>query len=212
MTFFVSDIVTAVQRQFGDEASVQINETDIMRWINDAVLEICTQNDLKQATGTMNSVVGTTTYNFPSDLLSVRTIYYDSARLLAYSKADYDNYINEVDPTETATGTPRIYTRWGSQFILYPKPDAVKQIKLLYQQQPFKVASVNDDVPIPDIYRPRVQEYCLQQAYQTDEDWEAAGQMSGQFADGLMRLKEKEEVATTEYYTAITVLPDDSGY
>lgn len=212
MTFFVSEVVTAVQRQFGDEASVQINEDDVMRWINDAVIEICMQNDLKQATGTMNTVIGTNSYAFPSDLLQVRTIYYDGSRLKFIKRTEYDEYVNEQDPNEELTGTPTLFTRWGSDFILYPKPDAVKQLKLLYLQQPFEVAGVNDDIPVPDIYRARVVEYCLQKAYETDEDWEAAGQMSGQFADGLTRLKEHETVGNVEYYPSITVLPDDSGY
>jgi hypothetical protein len=130
VTFFASDIITRVQRQFGDEASVQIEEADIIRWINDAVLEICTQNDLTQATGTMNSVIGTTSYAFPSDLLQVRTIYYDNSRLRFFKKTEFDEYINEQDPNEEQTGTPWLFTRWGTNFQLYPKPDAVKQIKL----------------------------------------------------------------------------------
>ena len=212
MTFYASEIITRVQRQFGDEASVQINEEDIIRWINDAIIEICMQNDLKQATGTMNSVIGTNTYSFPEDLLSVRTIYYDNVKLKFLEKAEWDEYINTEDPLEEQTGTPTFFTRWANSFILYPKPDSVKVIKLLFLQVPFTVVIESDDVPLPDMYLPRVTEYCLQQAYQTDEDWEAAGQMSGQFNDGLTRLKEHETVATTEYYPTITVLPDDSGY
>lgn len=208
----VSDVVTRVQRQFGDEASVQLSEADIIRYINDACREISFQNDLTQATATMNSVIGTSSYNFPSDLMSIRTIYYDSLKLDAYAKTDYDNYVNEVDPLETVSGTPVLFTRWANTFILYPKPDSVKQLKLLYLQAPVAVDDTSDTIPLPDLYFSRVVEYCLQQAYQTDEDWEAAGQMSGQFADGLAKLKEHEQVATTEYYTAITVLPDDSGY
>lgn len=208
----VSDVVTRVQRQFGDEASVQIDSGDIIRYINDACREIAFQNDLTQATGTMNSVIGTTSYNFPSDLMVVRTIYFDNLRLDYYPKADYDNYINEVDPQETVAGTPTLFTRWANSFILYPKPDAVKVIKLLYLQVPTQVTVVGDTLPIADLYFSRIVEYCLQQAYQTDEDWEAATQMSGQFSDGLMRLKEHETVTSIEYFPSITVLPDDSGY
>lgn len=208
----VSDVITRVQRQFGDEASVQINESDIIRYVNDACREIAFQNDLTQAVGTMNSVVGTNSYNFPSDLMSVRTVYYDNMKLEAYSKAEYDAYVNENDPNENATGTPFLFTRWADSFVLYPKPDAVKVIKLLYLQAPVAVSASVDLIPLPDLYFNRIVEYCLQQAYQTDEDWEAANQMSGQFDDGMMRLKEHEQVATTEYYTSITCLPDDSGY
>ena len=36
----VSDIATDVKRTFGDEAGVQVNDTDIARWINSAQIEI----------------------------------------------------------------------------------------------------------------------------------------------------------------------------
>lgn len=208
----VSDVISRVQRQFGDEASVQINEADIIGYINDACREIVVQNDMLQAVGTMNSVIGTNSYNFPSDLIQVRTVYYDNQKLDFYKRTDYDEWINENDPQETQSGIPSLFTRWGSSFLLYPKPDSVKQIKLLYLQRPVVVDDATDDIPLPDEYFSRVVEYCLQQAYQTDEDWEAATQMSGQFSDGLTRLKEHEMINTTEYFPTITVLPDDAGY
>lgn len=208
----VSDVITRVQRQFGDEASVQIDESDIIRYINDACREIVLQNDMLQATGTMDSVAGTNSYNFPSDMISVRSIYYDNKKLKAFKRTEYDEYINETDPDEDQTGIPWLFTRWGSQFLLYPRPDSVQQIKLLYQQRPATVTAEGDTVPVPDEYFSRVVEYCLQQAYQTDEDWEAANQMNSQFSDGLARLKEHETIATTEFYPSITVLADDSGY
>ena len=208
----VSDVVKRVQRQFGDEASVQIDEADIIRYINDAAREITLQNDLTQATATMNTVIGTTIYAFPTDLISVRTLYFDNKRLTYYKRTEYDEYINSTDPDEVQTGDPWLFTRWGTNFQVYPKPDTVQQIKMLYLQRPAVVTVVGDTLPVPDEYFSRVVEYCLQQAYQTDEDWEAAQQMSGQFNDGLIRLKEQETEPVTEYYSAITVLPDDSGY
>lgn len=208
----VSDVVIRVQHQFGDEASVQIGQADIIRYINDACREIVVQNDLTPATGTMNSIVGTTIYAFPFDMISIRTIYYDNKKLRAFKKTEYDEYINESDPDEDQSGTPWLFTRWGTNFQLYPKPDSIQAIKLLYLQRPVTVDDANDDIPLPDEYFSRVIEYCLKQAYQTDEDWEAAGQMDGQFQDGLMRLKEHETIATTEYYPSITTLPEDSGY
>lgn len=208
----VSDVIIRVQHQFGDEASVQIDQSDIIRYINDACREIVVQNDLTPATGTINSVVGQTIYPFPSDLISVRTIYYDNLKMKFYKRTEYDEYVNENDPNETQSGTPFLFTRWGTNFQIYPKPDSVKAIKLLYLQRPVVVDDENDDIPLSDEYFSRVVEYCLKQAYQTDEDWEAATQMDGQFQDGLMRLKEHETIATTEYFPSITVLPEDSGY
>lgn len=205
----VSDVVKRVQRQFGDEASVQIDDTDIMRYINDVVKEIAVQNDLMQATGTMPSVIGQTIYPFPSDYLSMRSLYYNNMKVKPLKRTEYDEYIISSDPDETQTGTPFIYTRWGTNFFLYPKPDSVKTIKLFYQQRPVEVTALTDTIPLPTEYHLRVVEYCLQQAYQTDEDWDAATQMSAQFSDGMTRLKEQESFSDKEFYPVITVLQDD---
>lgn len=208
----VSDVVTRVQRQFGDEASVQIDTTDIIRWINDGAKEIAVQNDLTQATATQNTVALQNIYTAPNDMLAIRSIYYDSRKLDYLSRADYDTYINEVDPTENLSGIPSIYTRNVYDILLYPKPDSIKSLKIWYFQRPAEVALPADSLPFPTEYHLRIVEYCLQQAYQTDEDWDAAGQMKGQFDDGMVKLKQLTVASDTEFYPVITVLPDDSGW
>lgn len=207
----VSDVVTRVLRQFGDEAGVQVEEADIIRWINDAVDHISVANDLMQATGTLSSVAGTNTYNFPSDMLAMSSMYYNSVRLKYLKKQEYDEYINASDPTEIQSGTPLIYTRWGTQFTLYPRPDTavVNGIKLLYIQRQPDVDDASDTLPLPEEYHPEIVKYCLQQAYQTDEDWDAAGQMADQFQDGVDRLKEVETLTDRQTYPVLTVLQDD---
>lgn len=208
----VSDITTRVLRQFGDEANVQIDNSDILRWINDAVRDFSVQNDLTQATGTLNSVIGTNMYTFPADLIYMRSIYYDGLKLQFYKRTDYDEYVNKIDPTEVQTGTPVLYTRWGTQFQLYPTPDAVKVIKMRYLQRPAEVTAQGDTVPLPPEYHNRIVEYCLQQAYQTDEDFDASAQMASQLSDGLTLLKEHETFEDKEFYPSISTLVDDSGY
>lgn len=209
----VSEVVTRVQRQFGDEASVQVEESDIIRWINDGLREIATQNDIGQTTSLLAGSIGVSNYSVPDNMMSMRTLYWNKARMEFMAKSEYDQYINATDPTETATGDPLIWTKWAGQFIVYPKPDSVKDFRLEYLSKPGEVFAGGDNLPIPSEYYNRVVEYCLQQAYQTDEDWDAASQMGSQFADGLTRLQNKgEEADSVEYYPTITVLPDDSGY
>jgi hypothetical protein len=209
----VSDVVTRVLHQFGDEASVQISEADIIRYINDGIREIVTRNDIGQNTGTINSVVDEDEYTVPVDLMSMRTLYYDNTRLKFLSKAEFDEYIIAQDPNQIQRGTPAFWTKWGNQFILYPKPDTIKVIKLQYLRKPTEVTTSADSLPVASEYYNRVVEYCLQQAYQTDEDWDAATQMNAQFSDGLTRLTQQETFAdSNQYYPVVTVLPEDSGY
>lgn len=208
----VSDVVTRVQRQFGDEASVQINSDDVIRYINDAAKEIAVQNDLGAAVATQASVVSQNLYSGPADALAIRSIYYDNLKLDFYNRQEYDAYVNANDPNELSVGTPILYTRHVNDLLLYPKPESVKNIKIWYFQRPVEVALTTDTLPFAAEYHLRIVEYCLQQAYQTDEDWDAADRMAGQFTDGMTRLKQLENADDEEFYPVITVLPEDSGY
>jgi hypothetical protein len=208
----VSDVITRVQRQFGDEASVQIEEADIIRWINDCAKEIAVQSELTQATANQNTVVNTNIYTAPADMLAVRSVYYDGKKLTFLERTEYDAYVNQQDPQEILTGTPYMYTRNVLDLLVYPRPDSVKVLKIWYFQRPTEVVNETDPLPFPVEYHLRIVEYCLQQAYQTDEDWDAAGQMKGQFDDGLVKLKQLENDVVVEFYQTITVLPEDSGF
>lgn len=207
----VSEVVTRVLRQFGDEANVQIDQNDIMRWINDIAKEIAVQNDLGQITASQNSVVGLELYAAPADTLAIRSVYFDQRKLTFYPRTEYDAYVNAVDPKEDASGTPILYTRHVNDLILYPVPDVVKSIKIWYFQRPTEVTVTTDQLPFAVEYHTRIVEYCLQQAYQTDEDWDAAERMKGQFEDGMVKLARLENSSDEEFYPTITVLPDDGG-
>lgn len=208
----VSDVVTRVLRQFGDEASVQINEDDIIRWINDVAKEIAVQNDLGEAVATQNSVAGQSLYTTPADMLAIRSVYYNKLKLDFYERTEYDAYVNANDPQEILSGTPVLYSRYVNDLTFYPKPDSVQEIRIWYFQRPTEVTTTSDQLPFAEEYHNRIVEYCLQQAYQTDEDWDAAERMKGQFDDGMVRLKQLESSGEEEYYGVITVLPEDSGY
>lgn len=208
----VSDIVTRVQRQFGDEAAVQVTDADVIRWINDAQKEIAVQNDLMQATGTAPSVINQNEYDFPADMLGLNKLFYNNYKLRFLAREEYDAYVNPQDPNEVNTGDPLVYTRWGAKYLVYPRPSAVGTFKLLYTQRPAEVDDINDTLAIPVEYHPRIVEFCLRQAYEMDEDWDAAAVKSTQFDAGLSILKENEYSQDKEFYPTITVLPEDMSW
>lgn len=206
----VDDIVLRVQRQFGDESSVQIDESDIIRWINDAQNDIAVQNELMQATGTLASIADQNEYQFPLDMLAMRSLYYNGLRLKYLPRQEWDEYINKADPTEIQSGTPEFYSRWGGWFIVYPKPNAAvaSSFKLLYHKRPNNVIT-GGVLSLPLEYHTRIVEYCLQKAYETDEDWDAAAAKATQFDAGLSILKENAQNPDKQYYPTVTTLPDD---
>lgn len=205
----VSDVLLRVQRQFGDEASVQVSDEDVMRWINDAQKEICVQNDLMQTTGTAVSIIGTNEYTFPTDMLGLNKLFYNNKKLKYLSREEYDEFVNPQDPNEVATGDPIVYTRWGLKYLVYPRPSAVGTFKLFYTMRPPDVIAVGNGLSLPLEYHMRVVEYCLRQAYEMDEDWDAAAAKATQFDSGLSILKESANSLDREFYPTITVLSDD---
>lgn len=207
----VSDIITRVTRQFGDESSVQIDQADIIRWINDGQKEIAVQNDLLQAVGTLSSSLGDATYTFPADMLSMRSMYYKNVKLSYMSRQEFDEYITSTDPDLTQSGDPVLYTRWANEFTLYPVPQSaeVDGIKLYYTRRPVDVTALSDSIDLPLEYHTRLVEYCLQQAYEVDEDWNAAGIKQEQFSTGLDILKQQETHTDREFYSVITIREED---
>lgn len=207
----VSDVTTRVLRQFGDEASAQINGDDIIRWINDGVKTIAVTNNLSQATGLISSVVGDNSYPFPADMIAVQAIYYNGLRMKFMKTQEYNEYINISDPTEILLGLPWMWTKWSTEFKIYPKPDTAiaNGIKLEYIQRPADVALPTDVLPLPLDYHTEVVKYCLQQAYRTDEDWDAANVMQDDWTSTVNTLSELETNKAIETYPTLTVLTDD---
>jgi hypothetical protein len=72
----LSEIIKRVQRQFGDDVQAQITKEDIVRWVNDACLEITTNNYTNQGIlkGHTPVVVGQAEYKLPPDLLLLRSV------------------------------------------------------------------------------------------------------------------------------------------
>ena len=62
----VGDVYNVVKRIFGDESGVQLTNDDIVRWINEAQVDISKQNQVLQTTATVAVTANTATYALTS--------------------------------------------------------------------------------------------------------------------------------------------------
>lgn len=203
----VSEIVTRVQRQFGDEASIQITEADVIRWINDAQRDIALNNGLLQTRATANIVAGDATYTLPPDILTIHSVRFNGLRLRAVSIQEAETQIDNL----AESGTPVMFWLWSVKNLqVYPVPTApiTDGLHIIYSRQPVAVTLAADTPELPTQYHNRIVEYCLQQAYELDENWQAASQKQQQFTDGVTRLKADEEWGARDFYPSITSLPE----
>lgn len=213
----VAEIQTYIKRQFGDESGVQVTDTDIIRWINSAQKQIVLQNEsLLDKTATTTTVVGQQTYDLPVDLLKLTSISYRIStttpyyRLKGYSLAVFNERIDGWDGT-TETGNPNCYTISENKIILFPIPSAavISGLKIYYCRKPVAVVLTTDTPELPELYHDTIIKFCLQQAYEVDEDWDAVGNKAQEFDVELKLLRGKDDWKVQEHYPVITVLSDD---
>lgn len=208
----VQDVIDRIQRQFGDESGVQVTNDDIIRWINDAQRDIGQAQEILETIATTTSVVDQASYIIPSDIISLKRVTYAGKNIKNVSLQEFDQYItdNQDTPTINDTGTPEIFYSYGEEISFYPVPNvAGDDIKLYYSQFPAEVASAVDDLTLPIKYHNRIVEYCLQQAYELDENFEAASYKESQFSNSMSQMKEDVSWKHHEYYPNITVMPED---
>jgi hypothetical protein len=206
----LSEIITRVQRQFGDDVQAQITKDDIVRWVNDACLEIVTNNDTAEAfVGTTPVVAGTRVYNLPADLIRLRSVRVNGFKLRGES---YEQ-LCDVDPNiETTTGSPVAYWVYGGKINLYPIPnEELGNLNVLYVKTPATLTITALDA-IPDVpiqYHPRIVEYCLGQAAELDDNIGFSQSKMAQFNQSLIGLRQNaEQPESNGPYPSITYVGD----
>lgn len=215
----LEEVKTRVRRQFGDEASVQITDEDITRWVNDAQRDVVMKNEtLLQKIALTSSVAEQQSYSFPSDLLILRSIQYKRTtgdlsyyKLKGMSYAEFDEYIDGWDGKAYGPSYPIVYTTYANEFKLYPIPvsSETENIKLTYSRQPTDVVNDTDVLDLPLAYHNAIVEYCLSKAYELDEDWSAANNLATQYDTSVRLNRERENWGNHEFYPRVTTLLDD---
>lgn len=214
----VSDIITRVRRSFGDEAAVQIQDADIIRWINDAQIELVQRNDeALQKTAFVNLVANQATYTMPTDLLILRSLRYKYADMLSYSFIKYKNMqefdavMDGWDGSLYGPGNPMFFTRYEGNVILFPTPDRSQTngLKVLYNRAPVDVVNSASSLDLPLLYHNTIVKYCMWQATLLDEDNEVAVMHQNNFEANSAQLSNREIKDVNSTYPTITVLEMD---
>lgn len=206
----VNDVLTYVKRQFGDEAAIQITDADIIRWVNGGQEEIIRRTEAIKGSANADLVAGQLTYTFPTDILRLQAVLINNRPVKQVSAQEYEEYVLEHDPDNTASGQPLIWYEWANEFHFYPKPEysAVGGIKIRYIKAPEPVVAANDTLTIPDAFYNRLIEYVLQQAYELDENFQASQLKESQFSTNLDANRDRD-VTSDDTYPTISVREED---
>lgn len=184
-----SDVISSVKRQFGDESNTQINDADVIRWINDGQREICDRNTtINQKTAKTDIVGNQDTYPLSSDpnltnISRVTSVRFNNQLLRPISVQEAENFAIG----DNNTGDPTAWYEEEGNLVLYPKPvnSYPAGLSFRFTALPVKVVSNNDALTIPDSYYTSLIQYCLSQAYELDENAQMAQMKETQFEKTL---------------------------
>lgn len=185
----VSDIISRVRNIAGDTAVLQFTDDSLIDWINDAMREIASDNQLLQISASQNTVVNQSEYSLPVDILKFHSVLYDGEdlRFIDLEQAKTEGYLT------TSSGTPNVAWVWAGKLNLFPAPDAIKALKLIYTRNPAEVNLATDTPEIPSSYHSRLVDYCLAQVAQQDDDMNRYTIKMQEFRTGVQNLKDQPE-------------------
>lgn len=196
----LSDVMTYVKRQFGDESGVQLTDADIIRWTNQAQMEIVNKNPMIQAVATQPAVANQQTYSIPPDMIQIESVMYDGNILEPQSFEGIRSYLGADN---SVSGVPMYWYTWANQIYLWPIPTDTKTVSVNYSKIPVSVAVSSDFLGVPDRYYDRVCEYVMSKAYEMDEDWPANQSTRKQFEDKLMEANNAEKNMIGKFYVVV---------
>lgn len=208
-TFTADYVVTAVKRQFGDEAGVQINNADIFRWINAGCIEIVNKVQALQTTQVISGAAGTASYALPADVLNLDGVKYGD---WAVTHTNTEEAAQTLGPSASNKGQPMFYWVYGNDISFYPVPEKAENITVRYRRYPARVSGLNDLLDLPDRYADRVIEYCMGEAYKLDEDWAAYSTIRQQFEDKLSEVKGAESTVSGSFQVITELDYEDEWY
>lgn len=205
-SIYASQLIEYTKRQFGDEAGIQINDSDIIRWANMGAIEICAKNSVIQAVASTSGVVGQLAYelDFASDIIRIEDVFYGSRKLDPVDKSTFrENIQNAVGDS----GEPIYWYTWANSIKLWPVPNKADTLTIDYIKRPNVIVSGADKLPLPDLYYEQLCFFVMSKAFELDEDLEKSTSQRSLFENKLM---EKNDLEKT-MQGAFPVVQEDVG-
>jgi len=188
------ELSRAVQRAFGDESGVQLEDQDIIDFANQGLTEIVAENAILKTRGQITTTPGQREYTFPDiKIARIEFLHHDKVLLPAVPFQDAQERLLEIDRNQDAEGTPQWWYSYGDTFWLWPTPVDSKTVEVFFVRYPDTLSGdLEQTLGVPDKWFNPLRDYILKQAYEMDQDWEAAGVKNQQFQQALQSQAEEE--------------------
>lgn len=207
-----ADVAVEVKRLFGDEDGVQIDDADILRWVNDAQRDIVATNPVLQKRVTRNVVAGTAEYAYPPERIQyIQAILFKGVPLDGLSYPEAQEYIQSNRISGQEGPEPQVWYQWAQNIVIWPTPtqSVANGLTMDYIEIPNELASLADLLSLPDRYFNTIVDTVMMKAHLLDEDLPAADFARMRYSEGLSKLSEQENAIRRATYPTMTVLSED---
>lgn len=208
-----NDVADDVKRIFGDEALVELQSNDLLRWTNAAQSEIASSHTVLRGRASHDLVAGQSLYTIPlsAPIAQIQGVHVDGKPLKGVSFQNAQETILQSDPELKASGEPKIWYEWDGDLYIYPAPEASTEngLELFYLAYPTSLTTLSETLGVPDRFYNQIVDYVLAQAYRLDENWQATAYQDARFRDSMNRHLAKEDITDSQFYPTKVVLPED---
>lgn len=204
----LADVGAMVKRMFGDESGVQLIDSDILTWTNQAQQEIASSTKVLKAKATTAITAGTSTYalsGLTPTILQVESLLVDGRRIGNMSVAQAEESISQSDPLAEETGFPAFWYEWAGEITFWPVPAQDATMTIRYTANPSTLVNQTDLLSIPDDYFTDVVNFVLKQAYEMDENETMMSLKGREFESSMQELTDEERTAQNMTYETITI-------
>lgn len=181
-----SDISQHVKRQFGDESLVQINESDIIRWIDDAQKALAGKMKLIKGRAAMLATPNQAEYVLPvENALQIESLHFDGKKVRGTTLSQAEQIMDQRDSAEQQVGEPLLWFSWGNTITFWPAPEEPKNITVYYTGTTPTFSDLTSLLSIPDQYYEAIVNYVMSKAYELDEEFNAASDQMQRYLNVL---------------------------
>lgn len=207
----VGELVTAVQRQFGDDSGIQITRTDILRWLNQGGIDLVRKTGCVQDHKQTDSVANDGSYTLPPDFISVRRVTYADIVLqpTTLDVADQDWTTRDLAPQPG--GTPQFFHIWNNVIYLYPVPSTAQTgaLDVFYIRTPTILVGDLDVPEIPAKFHEALVRFAVARAKELNDEYDLAKYIMQDYENMVMDIKDEVNRPMSRSYNAVRLLPGD---
>ena len=202
------EVAQNVRRSFGDESGVQLEENDLLRWINQGQYEIARHNRILKSRGTQNTLPGQGTYTLAlgRPIEQIESIRYDGNRLVPTEFTTIDANLEEYPPS--AQGEPSLWYKWGNEVTIWPTPQKSASLEVYFTATPVQQTIFDPSrvLELPDNYFLPLIDFVMAKAHEMDDDPQSQQLSTQLYAERLNSMNDEERNGQALSFQTLTIV------